>query len=171
MAAIEQQNIISPGVGERARIGGMEATFKVAAEQTGGAFSMVEFVVAPRALVPPHVHENKNEVSYVTEGELGFMLGDEDISAPAGTTVMRPARIPHALWNASHAPARMVEVYSPGGFERYFLELARAFAGDEPPRMSELEELGRRFDVTLAPEHMARILETYGLDPLPIREG
>ena len=83
MAAIEQQNIISPGVGERARIGGMEATFKVAAEQTGGAFSMVEFVVEPRALVPPHVHENKNEVSYVTEGELGFMLGDEDISAPA----------------------------------------------------------------------------------------
>ncbi len=171
MVPIAQENIVAPGIGERARFGGMEATFKVAAEQTGGAFSMVEFVVEPGALVPPHVHDNKNEVSFVTEGELGFMLGGEDTIASAGTTVMRPAGIPHALWNASGAAARMVEVYSPGGFERYFVELARMFAGGEPPRMSELEELGRRFDVTLAAEHMPRILETYGLDPLPIREG
>lgn len=171
MAAIERKNIVAPGIGERARFGGMEATFKVAAEQTGGAFSMVEFVVQPGSLVPPHVHQNKNEVSFVTEGELGFMLGGEDTTASAGTTVMRPAGIPHALWNASGAPARMVEVYTPGGFERYFVELARVFAGDEPPRMSELEQLGRRFDVTLAAEHMPRILDTYRLDPLPIREG
>jgi hypothetical protein len=99
------------------------------------------------------------------------MLGGEDTVASAGTTVMRPAGIAHALWNASAAPARMVEVYSPGGFERYFVELASMFAGDEPPRMSELEQLGQRFDVTLAAEHIPRILETYGLDPLPIREG
>src|ERR687891_79484 len=151
MVPVAQENIVAPGIGERARFGGMEATFKVAAEQTGGAFSMVEFVVEPGALV--------------------FMPGGEDTIASAGTTVMRPAGIPHALWNASGAAARMVEVYSPGGFERYFVELARMFAGGEPPRMSELEELGRRFDVKLAAEHMPRILETYGLDPLPIREG
>jgi quercetin dioxygenase-like cupin family protein len=82
MAAIAQKNIVAPGVGERARFGGMEATFKVAAGQTGGAFSMVEFVVQPGALVPPHVHENKNEVSFVTGASSGSCSAARTPSLP-----------------------------------------------------------------------------------------
>ena len=33
---------------------------------------------------------------------------------------MKPRGIPHTMWNAGTEPARLIEVYAPGGFELFF---------------------------------------------------
>jgi quercetin dioxygenase-like cupin family protein len=89
------------------------------------SFSLVEHPIAPRTLAAPaHVHENEDEYSYVLEGEVGFEIGDEVFTAGPGQLVAKPRGIWHAFWNATAAPARLLEVISPGGFEGYFAELA-----------------------------------------------
>jgi mannose-6-phosphate isomerase-like protein (cupin superfamily) len=41
--------------------------------------------VAPRTLVPPHVHHDTDEYSYVVEGQFGARIGDEIFLADPGT--------------------------------------------------------------------------------------
>lgn len=40
------------------------------------------------------------------------------------TARAEPRAIPHTFWNATTKPARLLELISPAGFERYFAELA-----------------------------------------------
>jgi len=97
----------------------------VKGEDTDGHFALVEHPIAPRALAGPmHVHEHEDEYSYVLEGEVGFQVGDEVFSAGRGQLVAKPRGIWHGFWNAGEAPARVLELISPAGFENYFVELA-----------------------------------------------
>jgi quercetin dioxygenase-like cupin family protein len=64
--------------------------------------------------VPPHTHVAEDELSYVLEGEVGFRVGDEITSAPAGTYVRKPRGIQHTFWNPTDRPARIIEVLVPG---------------------------------------------------------
>src|SRR4051794_20886798 len=90
-----------------------------------GDFSLVDHPIAPRTLAgPSHVHQHENEYSYVLEGEVGFEVGDEAFTAGAGQPVAKPRGIWHAFWNAGDEPARILEVISPAGFERYFAEMS-----------------------------------------------
>jgi mannose-6-phosphate isomerase-like protein (cupin superfamily) len=63
------------------------------------------------------VHENDVWL-YVLEGEMYARVGDEVVKATPGCWVLKPRRIPHTMWNAGHEPARIIELYTPGGFER-----------------------------------------------------
>lgn len=119
----------------------------VKSEETGGRFSLVEHPIAPHALAGPmHVHEHEDEYSYVLEGEVGFQIGDEVFSAGPGQLVAKPRGIWHGFWNAGDAPARVLELISPGGFESYFVELA-------PLLQPERDREG-----------MARVQAKYGLE-------
>jgi hypothetical protein len=51
-------------------------------------------------------------------------IGGEFIQAPAGTYVVKPRGVPHGFWNPGSAPALVLEITSPGGFEPYYHELA-----------------------------------------------
>jgi quercetin dioxygenase-like cupin family protein len=97
----------------------------VKGEDTDGRFALVEHPIAARALAGPmHVHEHEDEYSYVLEGEVGFQVDDDVFTAGPGQLVAKPRRIWHGFWNAGDAPARVLELISPGGFANYFAELA-----------------------------------------------
>ena len=118
---------------------------------SGEGFSLVEHPIAPRTLgAPMHVHEHEDEYSYVLEGEVGVQIGDEVRYARAGDLVVKPRGIPHAFWNRTDEPARLLEIISPGGFERYFAELGAAAAA--PARGARLRG-PRRAAGALRPEH------------------
>ena len=66
---------------DRVVLGGFGITWKIAGEETGGRFSVVHHPLAPRALAAPlHRHANEDEYSYVIEGTLGALLGDEVVT-------------------------------------------------------------------------------------------
>ena len=113
--------VISPGDGERVDLGGLGVRFMA----TGEGFALVEHPIAPRTLAAPmHVHEHEDEYSYVLEGEVGVQVGDDVRYARPGDLVFKPRGVWHAFWNRTDAPARLLEIISPAGFERYFAELA-----------------------------------------------
>jgi mannose-6-phosphate isomerase-like protein (cupin superfamily) len=130
-----------------------------------GAFSLVEHPIAPRTLAAPsHVHQHEDEYSYVLEGEVGFEVGDEVFTAGAGQLVAKPRGIWHAFWNAAGEPARVLEVISPAGFERYFGELARLIPPVRPERdLAGLAELQARYGLEMDFSSIERLSREHGL--------
>ena len=105
-------------------LGGIDVIFKLLAEQTGGVMSAVEVLVAPRRLALPHLHEREDELCLVTDGQVGWRVGDRELLAEAQSLTFLPRGVPHAYWNPSSSLARLVLVSVPGGVERFFQELA-----------------------------------------------
>ena len=137
---------------------------KLAGAETGDSFSVVEHPLFPGVLgSPPHTHTNADEYSFVVEGTVGVMVGEEVYSAGPGSYVIKPRGIPHAIWNAGPEPARIVEIISPAGFERYFEELAEVLSAGGPPDVPRIEALASGYGLTFNWERMAEIAEKHGV--------
>jgi len=130
-----------------------------------GGFSLVEHPIAPRTLAgPSHVHKYEDEYSYVLEGEVGFEVGDDVFGAGAGQLVAKPRGTWHAFWNAGDGRARILEVISPAGFERYFGELAQLIPPVRPERDLEgLAELQARYGLEMDFASIERLSREHGL--------
>jgi mannose-6-phosphate isomerase-like protein (cupin superfamily) len=57
-------------------------------------------------VAPLHVHHSDDEAWYVIEGALRFRLADRELVAPAGSTVLVPAGVPHTFGNSGPEPSR-----------------------------------------------------------------
>jgi quercetin dioxygenase-like cupin family protein len=104
-------------------------TFKARGEQTGGALTAIENVIAPGDGPPLHVHAREDEAWWVIEGTLRFRLGEDRAQAPAGTFVFVPRTVPHAFQNVGETPARILVLFTPAGMERFFDAFATTPAG------------------------------------------
>ena len=103
------------------------------AEQTGGAFSLMEERLPRGAEPPPHVHRREDESFFVLEGRLTVRVGDQTFSASPGSFVFCPRDVPHLLTVVSDE-VRMLTLCTPGGVEQLFVELGEpARARTLPP--------------------------------------
>jgi quercetin dioxygenase-like cupin family protein len=55
---------------------------------------------------PYHRHAREDEYSYVLEGRMGALLGDDVVYAEAGDLVYKPRNQWHTFWNAAITPCR-----------------------------------------------------------------
>jgi mannose-6-phosphate isomerase-like protein (cupin superfamily) len=125
--------IVGPGDGRTGDLGSLGVRFMAWASETGGGFSLVEHPIPPRGLAAPlHRHSREDEYSFVLEGRMGADLGGDVVVAQAGDLVFKPRGEWHTFWNAGDEPCRILEVISPGGFERYFEELIDFMAAPAP---------------------------------------
>src|SRR4029079_8932904 len=92
------------------------------AETTGGAFGLVESLIAPGFSPPLHVHHREDESFYVLEGEVTMRCGDRTFRATAGSFVFLPRDVPHTFVVEGDAPARMLTLLTPGGGEGVFVD-------------------------------------------------
>jgi quercetin dioxygenase-like cupin family protein len=146
----------------RVSLGGLDAVFRVTGDETGGALAVVEHPIEPDVLVPPHVHEREDELTYVIEGRIGARVGAaEHPSLAPGEYLWKPRGVPHAFWNASGSPARILDVIVPAGFERFFLELADLLA--RGASNDEIDEAGRRYGHTIVPDWIPQLEERYSV--------
>src|SRR3712207_4473855 len=75
--------------------------FMAWSEETGGGFSLVEHPIPPKTLASPyHRHSREDEYSYVLEGRMGAILGEDVVYAEAGDFVFKPRDQWHAFWTA-----------------------------------------------------------------------
>ena len=136
--------VVRPGEGEQRDLGTIGVVFKLFGEQTNGQVSVVEHPFPVGACVPPHMHTREDEYSIVMEGEIGFRSGDREVVLGAGGYITKPRGETHAMWNAGRAPARMIEIISPAGFEHFFWGVTE-LASTGPPDPDRI--------ATLAAEH------------------
>src|SRR6187455_1831762 len=123
----ESARVLGPSDGRAGLLGSMGVRFMLASDETGGGFSLVEHPIPPRALAAPlHKHSREDEYSFVLEGRMGALLGDDVVEAGPGDLVYKPRGQCHTFWNAGDEECRILEVIAPAGFERFFDELVDA---------------------------------------------
>ena len=168
VAVATQVKVVEPGGGRRGNLApGVGVIFKIDGEDTGGALSIVEHPFAVGALVPPHIHTLEDEYSIVLEGEIGFRSNDQEVVLGPGGYIIKPRGEVHAMWNAGSTPARMIEVISPAGFERFFREFVD-ITDLGPPGPGVVAELGARYQLPFAkPDWLPDVIARYNLTPPP----
>ena len=98
---------IKPGilrVGEGDVLGAVEAVrdrFMLESGESGGRIAILQHLMPARSLAAPlHRHSREDEFSFVLEGRVGVLLGDEKIIAGPGDLVFKPRDQWHTFWNA-----------------------------------------------------------------------
>lgn len=110
------------------------------AETTNGAFGLMEHWEMPVGFASPyHKHHREDESFYVLEGEIAFVCGGEWLKSGPGTFVFGPRETPHGFKVIGHAPARMLLMCAPGGFEHFVLEQMTPLS--EPPSAPDMGKL------------------------------
>lgn len=116
--------LIKPLDGRTLDLDGLGVRFLIPSADTGERFSVVEHPLAPRTLgAAMHTHAREDEYSFVLEGRFWIAIGDQEVEAGPGDLVVKPRGVPHAFCNPTDSPARLLEIISPAGFERFFDEL------------------------------------------------
>ena len=121
-------------------VAGHHVRFRLTSAETNGSFSVVEVSSPPGMFVPPHTHRVEDEVFFVLEGTYEFTLPTGPLIAPAGTLVYVPKGVLHGFRNAGDAPARLLDLHTPGGFEGFFEAAGTACtdASAGPPKEFDL---------------------------------
>jgi mannose-6-phosphate isomerase-like protein (cupin superfamily) len=155
--------VVGPQDGKAGFLGSIGVRFMIDGDETGGGFSLVEHPMPPRALAAPlHRHNREDEYSFVIEGRMGALLGDEVLEAGPGDLVFKPRKQWHTFWNAGDEPCRILEIISPAGFEKYFEELVDGggVANMEPQAIGEL---AARYELEIDPGSIPGLLERFDL--------
>jgi quercetin dioxygenase-like cupin family protein len=156
--------ILGPNDGKAGVLAAIGVRFMVGGEESGGGFSLVEHPMPPRALAAPlHRHSREDEYSFVLEGRVGAQLGEEIAYGEAGDLIFKPRDQWHTFWNAGDSPARILEIISPAGFERYFDELVDLPTDREPPDREQIANTAARYGLELDFGSIPGLLETHGL--------
>ena len=149
---------------EHVEIGGLGIVWKIEGAEADDRFSVVHHPLAPRALAAPlHRHSREDEYSYVLEGTLGALLGDEVVTAGPGTWVFKPRNQWHTFWNAGDTPCEIIEIISPAGFENFFRELAAVYAAGPEPDLALFANLCESFGLEMDPTSVPGLCERFGV--------
>jgi len=156
--------ILGPQDGKTGQLSSIGVRFMIGGDESGGGFSLVEHPMPPRALAAPlHRHSREDEYSFVLEGRVGAQLGEESVYGEAGDLIFKPRDQWHTFWNAGDEPARILEMISPAGFERYFDELIDLPSGNDPPDIAQIAAIADRYGLELDFDSVPGLLEQHGL--------
>ena len=156
--------VVGPGDGKAGFLGSIGVRFMIDGAEAEDRFSLVEHPMSPRALAAPlHRHSREDEYSYVVEGRVGALLGDEVLVGGPGDLIFKPRNQWHTFWNDGDEPCRILEIVSPGGFEHYFDELGDLVGVEGPPDLDAMMELNERYGIEMKPETVPEICARYGL--------
>src|SRR5450631_4108727 len=116
--------VLGPTDGKAGFLGSIGVRLMLDGSTSDERFSLVEHPMSAHALAAPlHRHLHEDEYSYVLEGRLGALLGEQVLEAGPGDLVFKPRGEWHTFWNAGEEPCRILEIISPAGFEEFFSEL------------------------------------------------
>jgi quercetin dioxygenase-like cupin family protein len=158
-----QATVVGPKGGRAGFLGSIGVRFMVDGAEPGKGFSLVEHPMSARALAAPlHRHTLEDEYSYVLEGRVGAMLGDEVLVGGPGDLIYKPRNQWHTFWNDGDGPARILEIISPAGFERFFAALVD-LGGVMQADPQALAELCAQYQLEMDPASVPGIVERFSL--------
>lgn len=130
---------------------GVPTLMRSTGETSGGAFGLLEhWSMPPDFGSPYHVHHLEDEAFYVLEGEMAFICNGKWVKGGPGTYVFGPREIPHGFKVIGTAPARMLLMCSPAGFERFVLELREDLTSPAaPPDMAKLVAVAAKYSIDI----------------------
>jgi quercetin dioxygenase-like cupin family protein len=129
------------GEGERFWFaGGGVFTMKATAEETDGAFILLEDRMAQGKTTPLHSHPNLDETIIVVEGEiLLYAEGKEHRVGPRGVAVA-PRGVPHAFMVTSES-ALILALQTPGSGWAFYREASEPASAETDPGKTDWDRL------------------------------
>jgi quercetin dioxygenase-like cupin family protein len=163
MNATATARVLGPSDGKAGFLGSIGVRFMIDGEEADERFSLVEHPMSARALAAPlHRHSREDEYSFVLEGSVGALLGDEVLIGKPGDLIFKPRGQWHTFWNDGDEPARILEIISPAGFERFFAELVD-LGGVSQASPATLAALCDRYGLEMQPDSVPSLLDRFGV--------
>ncbi len=123
--------VIREGHGGECRwfYGGGVHTWKVTADETGGAFMLFEDRMERGKVTPLHTHPSV-ETMYVLEGEILMHVDGQEHRIEPGGVAVAPAGVPHAFMVVS-AIARLLCLHTPGCCQAFYWDASEPMSDDD----------------------------------------
>ena len=138
--------LLKPGEGYEIVVGPASLRVKTGTDSSG--LFIAEHVLPPGFPGPGlHQHTAMAHAFYVLEGRVRFSVDGTESIGEAGTFAYVAASQAHSFGSGDDSPARMLEINVPGGFDRYYAELARAFPPGAPIDPEALKEVQRQHGI------------------------
>ena len=121
--------ILPAGAGRTYAMPGMRAVIKADGGETGGHSCVSEWWVDPHCKGPgAHSHEANDEIFYGIGGTMAVLGGDTWHDVGPGSFLLIPAGTIHDFENRTEAPAGLLNVFVPGGFEAKMTHIVQWYA-------------------------------------------
>ncbi len=139
-----KQQIVLPGQGASYDWTNDHILVKATQDLSDGRLTLVEDRLKPGFFLARHHHKKMIEIFYVLEGDVEFAFDDETVTATQGTTLSVPPDVWHEV--RSVEGARLLTIFSPGGFDRYLEELVSLTEGQYGDA-AFMRGLSERYDI------------------------
>ncbi len=141
-----KSKIVSKNQGNRLNVIGDNQLIKLTGEDTNNQFTLIEQDNAPGIGIPPHIHENEDEVFKVNSGSVEITIGTKTAILNPGDLVFCPRNIPHSWKVIGTENAKISLSIFPSGLEKMFEELSNLPKGK--PDMKKVTEICEKYRVT-----------------------
>ena len=115
-------------------------TFRRSAAEGPDRVCVTEQSMAQGDSPPLHRHRREDEVFHVLEGVMRFRVGETEVVAQAGETLLAPKGVPHTF-RIESSRAHFLTISVGGDFEAMVREMSRPAGEDLPPMMTPTEAL------------------------------
>ncbi len=124
--------LLLPGEGREYPMGAIAAVFKADGIETQNKYSISEWWLEPKRKGPGAHSHAEDDVFYVLEGTMSFLLDDVWVDAPRGSFVLVPGGVTHDFENRGKVRAGVLNLSIPGAFELHMPEIAEWFKQHPP---------------------------------------
>lgn len=151
---------LKKGEGERLNVVGDVVTIKATAQDTRGAYSLIEVQTPPGGGAPMHFHTKEDEAFFVLEGTYELVKPAETIRLEEGGFAFVPRETVATYRNAGSTWGRMLILCTPGGHDQFMKAIGQPLAAGQlpaaggpptPEQAAFLIETAARFGVTILP--------------------
>lgn len=124
---------LKQGKGRSYDMGRIKADFKADGQETANQYSVSEWWMEPNTKgIGAHSHDDGNEIFYVLEGTMSFLIGKYWQEAEKGSFIYVPAGIQHDFENRSTEKAGVLNIFAPGAFEENMPKIVEWFKENPP---------------------------------------
>ncbi len=128
--------VLPPGQGRSYPMGRISAVFKADGAETQHKYSISEWWLEPHCTGPgAHAHP-EDDVFFVIEGTMSFLMGEAWQDAPQGSFILVPGGTTHDFENRSAKRAGVLNFSIPGDFEPHMPGIAQWFQ-ENPPQAAK----------------------------------
>jgi len=123
---------LPPAGGRRYPMGRIAALFLADGDETQKRYSISEWWLEPNTKGPGAHSHAEDDIFYVIEGTMSFLLGERWVDMPRGGFVLAPGGITHDFENRTDQRAGALNFSVPGGFEAEMAGIVRWFKENPP---------------------------------------
>jgi len=144
---------LAPEAGELVQLLGEPRVLKLTPAETGGVYLQFETTHAPGGGAPPHWHRDEDEAFYVLAGQFTFLVGEQRITAAAGSFAFVPRGTVHAFTNSGQERGRMLITVTPGTGHEGLLRAVEALTREsgQQPEGAQLLALAAQYGWVMEP--------------------